>query len=362
MQIYTSHPSRILRHSAVITLFFLSSIAAFAAEIEGQENVSKTPSIQPSSISSVESNESDVIKLSAPPPNVSPSVQAVHPELESLKEELEITRLRQQLAEQKMLTQAAEEKLAAEEAARLTAQKFTYTSPPPISTDPLTSLIGGLLKGLATGKRSNERVGHNVSTELTRAEESINNFFQGKGWHHNKRLEKNEKEPLAKAANSSPSSTNATPSSAPFSSIPNPAFQEPEPPSSSSAGVPRTYRTTGENLKANNKHSALSLELPNKDLQDGAYELIVNHRTSSGKNPTVRIYDPQAKTYTNLGPLPTSSSFRDTTFNLSSWANTVRDQHLAESVIPTYLSFVGGKSDIHSSLWWRKNFKRSHFW
>ena len=39
--------------------------------------------------------------------------------------------------------------------------------------------------------------------------------------------------------------------------------------------------------------------------------------------------------------------FNDAVFDLSSWVEAVRDEPLAKSVISTYLSFVGGMSDIH---------------
>ena len=330
MQIYTSNLSRILRHSAIITLFFLPSVATFAMQDDGQEDVSKTPSIQPSGTPSV---GSDVKDLSIPLPSASPSVQAVDPELRRLEEELKVAQLRQQLAEQKMRTQAAEKKLAEEEEAAS------------FPVNPAELLMRSIIKGL-TSKRSDEHVGHNVSTELARGKESLSNFFAGKGWKSERRLAKDERKQLAKTTSSFPSPT-TTPSPAPFSSIPSPAFKEPESPSLSAAGTPRTYRTTGENQRARSKHSAISLQLPNKDLQDDAFQLIVNHRTA-GKGPIVRVYDPKTKTYTILGSLPPSPSFRDTTFNLSSWANTVRDEPFAESVIATYLSFLGGKSDLHS--------------
>lgn len=320
MSVYTPNLSKILRHSALITLL-LSSHSAFAMQIEDKEGGSKTPSIQPG-VSSVESNKSDIEDLNVPPPSANPSVQAVDPEQQKLETELRIAQLRQQLAEQKMRTQAIEE-----EAARLTAQQYIAPSP----VNPAELLLGSIFKGLKGG-RSDERIGHNVSIELARGQESFNNLLNGKGWKSDHRLAADEKKRLAKTKSSFSSST----------------FKEPESPSLSVAGTPRTYRTTGENQRARTKHSAISLELPNKDLQGDAYELIVNHRTNPGKSTQVRVYDPKINDYTVLGTLPISSGFRDTVFDLSSWANKVRDESLTESLIATFLSFQGGKSDLHS--------------
>ena len=111
--------------------------------------------------------------------------------------------------------------------------------------------------------------------------------------------------------------------------------------------APRTFRTTGANPSAKNKHSAISIQLSNQELRDAAYELIVNHRTIE-KGPLVRVFNPKGGEYIGLGSLPLSLKFNDTVFNLSSWVGAVRDEPFAESVISTYLSFVGGQSDIHS--------------
>ncbi len=107
-----------------------------------------------------------------------------------------------------------------------------------------------------------------------------------------------------------------------------------------------TFRTTGTNKNAKSKHSAISIKLPNQQMQDAAYELIVNHRTA-GKGSVVRIHDP-IQGYTSLGTLPSSMGFRDTIFNISSWAQAIRHAPSDTSVVATYLSFVGDPSDIHS--------------
>ncbi len=122
---------------------------------------------------------------------------------------------------------------------------------------------------------------------------------------------------------------------------------EPELPSLSVAGASHTFRTTGEYEDARNRHSAVSIELSYGDLQDAGYQLIVNHRTTK-KGPEVRIFNPKIKGYTVLGTLLPSVDFRDTVFSLTAWSRLVRNELLPESVLLTYLSFVGGKSDIHS--------------
>jgi hypothetical protein len=110
--------------------------------------------------------------------------------------------------------------------------------------------------------------------------------------------------------------------------------------------TPRTFRTTGANLSASNKHSAIRIDLSNQELRDAAYQLIVNYRTSE-KGPSVRIFNPKGGEYIGLGFLPVSLEFNDAVFDLSPWVEAVRDEPLAKSVISTYLSFVGGMSDIH---------------
>ena len=145
---------------------------------------------------------------------------------------------------------------------------------------------------------------------------------------------------------SSSSSAIIVPSSKPPSSIQSAAFQEPEL-SASPSFVPRTFRTTGANPAAKNKQSAILMRLQNREMQDDAFQLIVNHRTAR-KGPMVRVYDPKAKTYTNLGSLPSSLDFNNEIFELSDWVKAVRDGSSIASEIVSYLSFVGGTSDIHS--------------
>ena len=81
---------------------------------------------------------------------------------------------------------------------------------------------------------------------------------------------------------------------------------------------------------------------------DTAHQLIVNYRTKE-KGTAVRIYQPNTKTYLDLGPLTPSSGFTDETFSLTPWAlQMFHDNVPVESEILTYVSFVGGMSDIHS--------------
>lgn len=110
--------------------------------------------------------------------------------------------------------------------------------------------------------------------------------------------------------------------------------------------APRTFRTTGTNKNAKSKHSAISIKLPNQQMQDKAYVLIVNHRTT-GKGPVVRIHDP-IQGYIGLGTLPSCVDFCDTIFDISPWAQAIRHAPSDTSVVATYLSFMGDPSDIHS--------------
>lgn len=112
--------------------------------------------------------------------------------------------------------------------------------------------------------------------------------------------------------------------------------------------TPHPFRTTGVNPKAKMKHSAIAIQLPNKEMQGSAYRLIINHRTTE-KGPMVRVYNPNTKTYIELGTLPASSSgFCNTIFDFFPLAEALRKNSPLESVISTYLSFMGGISDVHS--------------
>ena len=109
-----------------------------------------------------------------------------------------------------------------------------------------------------------------------------------------------------------------------------------------------TFRTTGANPKAKIKHSAIAIQLPNKEMPSTAYLLIINHRTTE-KGPMVRVYNPNTKTYIELGTLPACpSGFCNTIFDFFPLAKALRENSPLESVISTYLSFMGGISDIHS--------------
>ena len=137
------------------------------------------------------------------------------------------------------------------------------------------------------------------------------------------------------------------------SSIP---LSEPMQPFSSSSDItpslaveeaPRfTYRTTAATLSAKNKHSAVAIQLSDEDLKYPAYQLTVNHRTGENGS-SVRIFIPGID-YSPLGGLPSSVGFEDKDFDLSPWVEAVRGDSSSPSAIKTFLSFVGGKSDIHS--------------
>ncbi len=106
-----------------------------------------------------------------------------------------------------------------------------------------------------------------------------------------------------------------------------------------------TFRTTGVK-GAVNHHSAISIQFPNAELQGAAHELIVNHRTV-GKGSVIKGYLPSQE-YIELGTLPSSVNFRDTIFDISSWAQAIRHASSDTSVVATYLSFAGDPNDIHS--------------
>ena len=137
---------------------------------------------------------------------------------------------------------------------------------------------------------------------------------------------------------------------------PSPVILEPVQPFSSSSDMtpslaveeaPRfTFRTTGTNLSAKNKHSATSIQLSNQELPEAAYQLIVNHRTGENGS-SVRIFIPGIG-YSPLGSLPSSVDFEDKDFDLTPWVEAVRGDSSSPSAIKTFLSFVGGKSDVHS--------------
>jgi hypothetical protein len=124
-------------------------------------------------------------------------------------------------------------------------------------------------------------------------------------------------------------------------------------PYSPSASLPRpelelaphlTFRTAGANKDAEIKHSAIYVSFLYQETPDTA-ELIINHRTT-GKGPKVRVYNPKAKAYINLGTLPPSMDFREEVFNLSPLIEAVREGSV--STIKTELNFTNGTGDIHS--------------
>ena len=178
MRTYTSNLSKILRTSAIITLFCLSSASALPGGHEDEQETSKSPPIQ---------------ELRAPSPEFetpelqSPSPSTTKGEPSAPRPEFETPELQPPSPSTIPSAQPAEARLAEEEAARLTAQR--YTAPPP--PDPLASLLGGVLKAVS-GSRTQGRVEHNVSTEASRFFESLENAQKGLGWRHHGRLAKEE--------------------------------------------------------------------------------------------------------------------------------------------------------------------------
>jgi hypothetical protein len=113
-----------------------------------------------------------------------------------------------------------------------------------------------------------------------------------------------------------------------------------------------SYRTTGTQPQAKNKHSAIAFQLLNKEVNSStAYKLIVTHRTR-GKAPCVRLYDLERKDYMTLGTLPQCSTFTTTAFDLLGWnARVMLDAKGSPTALTkarSFLSFINGKSDIHS--------------
>lgn len=172
MRTYTSNLSKILRTSAIITLFCLSSASAHPGGYEDEQENSKSPSIQEQR---APSPEFEAPELQSPSSSTMPSTQPADQLFELQK--TQIAELKQQVAEAK----------AEAEAARLIAQR--YTAPTPV--DPLASLLGGLVQA-ASGSRTSEQVGHRAGTEVRRLFESLENSQKGLGWRHHGRLAKEE--------------------------------------------------------------------------------------------------------------------------------------------------------------------------
>lgn len=130
MDMYKFNFSKIL-NSAVLTLFLLSSTAAFAMEGSEKEKPN-TPAIQMKAPSSLPSPELEV----APPPSphAAPSPEEQH--LQSLQRQLEIAQLERKIAEEQAAT------------ARLTQQQ--------------PNLLGPTLLETFRGGRSDARVQRNL--------------------------------------------------------------------------------------------------------------------------------------------------------------------------------------------------------
>ncbi|MBX9621398.1 MAG: hypothetical protein K2X28_05145 [Alphaproteobacteria bacterium] len=72
--------------------------------------------------------------------------------------------------------------------------------------------------------------------------------------------------------------------------------------SSSVYSAPTTFRTTGANEMVEIKHSAIYASFLYQNKPDREYSLIINHRTKD-KGPDVRVFNPNTKTYIDLGSL-----------------------------------------------------------
>jgi hypothetical protein len=138
------------------------------------------------------------------------------------------------------------------------------------------------------------------------------------------------------AVPSQPIEALASTSQAPFSS------------SNSSRGlVKATFRTAGANEAAEIKHSAIYASFSYQNNPDAAYSLIINHRTKN-KGSMVRVHNPNARAYINLGRLSPSVSFSNEVFDLSFLFEGVPSSSSSASIMRTELNFIDGISDIHS--------------
>jgi hypothetical protein len=116
---------------------------------------------------------------------------------------------------------------------------------------------------------------------------------------------------------------------------------------SSSHHVPTTFRTAGANDAAEIKHSAVYASFRYQNKPDAVYSLIINHRTKD-KGSEVRVFNPNTKTYIDLGRLSPSMGFSDQVFNLSSLFASAPSSSSGPSIMKTELNFIDGISDIHS--------------
>ncbi len=67
--------------------------------------------------------------------------------------------------------------------------RLAPSSPPPLFEGLFSTLGGG---------RSSERIDQNIDREFDRFNQSFANFLGGKGWKHDKRLAKEEKQKILK--------------------------------------------------------------------------------------------------------------------------------------------------------------------
>lgn len=124
-------------------------------------------------------------------------------------------------------------------------------------------------------------------------------------------------------------------------------------PSSSSGSrglVKTTFRTAGANDAAEIKHSAIYASFSYQNNPGAAYSLIINHRTKDDNGSIVRVHNPNARAYINLGRLSPSVSFSNEVFDLSSLfaSGPGSSSSASASIMRTELNFIEGISDIHS--------------
>ncbi|MDK3155668.1 hypothetical protein QPK87_03605 [Kamptonema cortianum] len=133
------------------------------------------------------------------------------------------------------------------------------------------------------------------------------------------------------------------------SSMPRPELETVSSSSSSSSihSAPTTFRTAGANETAEIKHSAVYASFSYQNKPGAAYSLIINHRTKD-KDSEVRVFNPNTKTYIDLGRLSPSVDFSDQVFNLSSLFASAPSSSSGSSIMRTELNFIDGISDIHS--------------
>ncbi|MDK3161211.1 hypothetical protein QPK87_32330, partial [Kamptonema cortianum] len=89
----------------------------------------------------------------------------------------------------------------------------------------------------------------------------------------------------------------------PESYIPHPFSSSSSSNGSSGSSAKTTFRTAGANEVAEIKHSAVYASFSYQNNPGAAYSLIINHRTKDDNGSIVRVHNPNARAYINLGRL-----------------------------------------------------------